>query len=132
MFEYIPLYVDDLISAAFWAAVIVVLIRLIGWAFRMLISHTRHIAFDPAKLEEVRKSCKHLFPIENLKFNGTTFKRGTIVRVITRKQDSIEGEFLGTNGNNMMCLVTQESIIAQELHAIETIQAIGRKAGWVA
>ena len=132
MFDAIPLYMDDLLTAAFFALVIVILIRLMGWAFRTVIIRTRHINFNPKQINEVRKRCSHLFPIENLKFNGATFKRGTIIRVTTRQQSAIEGEFMGTNRNNMICLVTDERVIAQELHAIETIQAIGKASGYSA
>ncbi|MCL2203637.1 MAG: hypothetical protein FWB88_06830 [Defluviitaleaceae bacterium] len=129
MLDMIPLTVDDLINAVFWAVVIVIVIRLMGWMLRSLIARTRYINFDPARLEEVRKRCSRLFPIENLQFDGTTFKRGTIIRIITRQQAAIEGEFLGTNMNNMLCLVTNQSVIAQELTAIETIQVIAHRAG---
>lgn len=125
----LPLTTDDLITAAFIAVVVVVAIRLLGWAFRMVINHTGEIEFDPSKADEVRKRCSVLFPIENLNFDGATFTRGNIVRIITHRQDAMEGEFVGTNRNNMLCIVADNSIIAQELRAIETIQVIGRAAG---
>jgi len=128
-FEGLPLTTDDLVTAAFIAVVVVVAIRLLGWAFRMVINHTGEIEFDPSRTEEVRKRCSALFPIENLNFDGATFKRGNILRIVTHKQDALEGEFVGTNRNNMLCLVANSSIIAQELRAIETIQVIGRAAG---
>jgi hypothetical protein len=129
MLDSIPLTINDLINAAFWAVLIVVVIRLLGWAFRKVISRSRHILFDPAKLEDVRKVCRLHYPIEDLQFNGATFKRGTLIRVVTHEQTFFEGEFLGTNRSNVMCLVTQESIVSQELHAIEAIQVIGKPAG---
>jgi hypothetical protein len=122
----IPLTVDDLFNAAFWAFVIVVGIRLLGWAGRTLIVRTGNISFDPAHAEEVVKKCRRLFPIEQLQFNGATFDRGTIIRVITNRQAAIEGEFVGTDRNDLLCLVTEGSVITQELNAVEMIQAIGK------
>jgi len=124
MFSSIPLGMNDLVNAAFWAIVIVIIIRLLGWGMTMLITRSRWITFDPNKLEEVRKQCSRVFPIENLNFDGMTFKRGTFIRIITHQQAAIEGEFLGTNFHNMLCLVTREIIVTQELNSIETIQAI--------
>ena len=125
---FASLTVNDLINAAFWAAVIVIVIRLLGWGFRTMVARTRHINFDPTRADEVRKRCSRLFPIENLQFDGATFKRGTIIRIVTHQQASIEGEFLGTNYNNILCLVANGYVIAQELQAIETIQVIAQAA----
>ena len=120
----LPITVNDLLNAALIAAVILLVYRLTGWAFRSALMRTRFIQFDPEKAAEVRDRCFKMFPVERLVFDGATFTRGVIIRVITRQQFAIEGEFLGANAANMMCLVTGESIIAQELTAIETIQII--------
>jgi hypothetical protein len=125
----IPLTINDLFNAAFWAAVIVIAIRLLGWGFRLIIARTSHINFDPSRAEEVLQRCRRLFPIEQLHFDGATIKRGTFVRIVTNRQAALEGEFVGTNRNDMLCLVTNSSVIAQELQAIETIQAIGKVSG---
>jgi hypothetical protein len=127
----IPLGIEDIINAAVLAVIIVVVFRLLGWGFRAVIARTRYINFDPARADEVKRRCTTLFPIEYLQFNGITFKRGTLIRIITHQQAAIEGEFLGTNRSNMLCLVTHESVIAQELQNIETIQIIGKPLGSV-
>jgi hypothetical protein len=126
MLSNIPLTPDDLLNAAILAAIIVLSIRLLSWGFRTMLARTRHINFDPARADEVRKRCTRLFPIEDLQFNGTTFRRGAIIRIVTNQQAAIEGEFVGTNRNAMLCLVTNQSVIAQELNTIETIQVIGK------
>ncbi|MCL2499018.1 MAG: hypothetical protein FWE90_01645 [Defluviitaleaceae bacterium] len=125
----IPLTSTDLLNAALMALAILLAVRLLGRVFRIMLARTRHIRFDPARAEEVRKRCTRLFPIEYLQFNGATFERGTILRIITDKQAAIEGEFLGANRNDIMCLVTDGSVIAQEMHCIETIQVIRKVAG---
>ncbi|MCL2603969.1 MAG: hypothetical protein FWD90_05785 [Defluviitaleaceae bacterium] len=129
MFSTIPLTQTDLLNAALLAFAILLAIRLLGWGFRTLLARTKQINFDPARAEEVRKRCFRLFPIENLQFNGATFERGAILRIVTDRQAAIEGEFLGANRNDIMCLVTSESVIAQEMHSIETIQVIGKATG---
>ena len=129
MLENIPLTANDLFNAALLAVVIVLVIRLLGVAVRAILTRTREIAFDPERTEEVRNRCSSLFPVEQLTFNGATFTRGAIVRIITHRQLAIEGEFLGTNHSNMLCLVTPETIVAQELQAIETIQIIRQPRG---
>jgi len=124
MFDLLTL--NDVINAALIALLILVCIRLLGWGFRTVLTQTRHITFDPEKAQEVRSKCSVLFPVESLTFNGSTMRRGAIVRIVTNRQLCVEGEFVGTNHSNMLCLVTSESVIAQELHAIETIQVIAQ------
>lgn len=124
--ENFPLTFNDILNAALIAAMILVCIRFLGWAFRVVLARTRYIPFDPQRVQEVRSRCSNLFPVEKLTFEGTTFSRGAILRIITNRQLAIEGEFVGANHSNMLCLVTHESVIAQELHSIESIQIIGQ------
>ena len=124
MFNSIPITTDDLITAALLAVAVLVFVRLLGVALRAILARTREVAFDPGRVQEVRNRCSRLFPVEKLTFDGATFTRGAIVRIITHRQHAIEGEFMGANHADMMCLVTRETIVAQELRAIETIQVI--------
>ena len=124
MFESMPLTINDILTAALVAVAVVVVIRLLGLAVRVILARTREIAFDPERVQEVRNRCVGLFPVDKLTFNGATFSRGAIVRIITHRQLAIEGEFMGTNHSNMLCLVTRETIVAQVLQAIEAIQII--------
>lgn len=126
MLSAVPLTFDDVLTAAVIAVFVVIALRLLGWAIRAALARTRHIQFDPERVAEVRSRCSRLFPVENLIFDGATVTRGAIIRIITRQQFAIEGEFMGTNYSNMLCLVTREAVIAQELQAIETIQVIGQ------
>jgi len=128
----IPLTMSDFVNAALWAAIILITFRFLGWGFHLVLTRGRYISFDPSRMEEVRKRCKVLFPIENLMFNGATFTCGMVVRIVTHKQIAIEGEFVGTNRDNMLCLVTRETIVAQEIRAIETMQTIGTAGGHTA
>ncbi|MCL2364181.1 MAG: hypothetical protein FWC71_05910 [Defluviitaleaceae bacterium] len=129
MFEGIPITTNDLLNAALIAVGIVIIIRLLGFVVRQILARTREIAYDPERAQEVRNRCSVLFPVEKLTFDGATFSRGAIVRVITHRQLAIEGEFMGTNHSDMLCLVTRETIVAQELQAIATIQVIRQPGG---
>ena len=117
---------NDVFNAAFWAFVAVLVIRIVGGAFRRVVTRTMRYEFDPSRLEDILLRFHRVFPIETLCFGGTTIQRGTIIRIITNQQLSIEGEFLGTNRSNMLGIVTRDSIITQELTGIEAIQTLGK------
>ena len=121
----LALDINDIITAAFIALVAVLLIRGMAFLFRTLLSRANLFEFDPTRLDDVLTRCYRLFPIENLLFDGTTFRRGTLVRVTTHQQTTTEGEFVGTNRSNMLCLVTHTTVVAQDLNTVESIQVIG-------
>jgi len=88
----------------------------------MFITRASVIHFDPEQLEGLLESCYHTFPIDNLDFKGATFRRGASVRITTTRKTIIEGQFVGANKAEMICLVTDNTIIAQEIGAILEMQ----------
>ncbi|MGM9916069.1 hypothetical protein [Anaerotignum sp.] len=67
--------------------------------------------------------CKELFPIDRITFRGKEFTRGMKIKVTTIQKNVIEGEFIGLNQVNLVCIKTGNQIIAHQLEKIEEIVA---------
>ena len=67
--------------------------------------------------------CKELFPIDRITFRGKEFTRGMKIKVTTIQKNVIEGEFIGQNQVNLVCIKTGNQIIAHQLEKIEEIVA---------
>ena len=125
----LPLTITDVIFAAGFAGVIVFIIRVAGRMFHALITRSTVFylgakALNPEQLEIVMQRCHRLFPVESLVWEGTTFKRGNVLRVVTDKDEAYEGKFMGTNDDNMVCLVTNDCVVAQQIDTITEIKNI--------
>ena len=120
----IPLTQNDLIFSIAGAAVLFVIYKFVAAIVHMLITRTSEIKFNPDQHDDVLRNCYRTFPIDNLRFNGITFNRGMTVRITTTKQTTLEGHFIGINKSEMVCLITDNSVIAQEIDTIQEIQAI--------
>lgn len=72
---------------------------------------------------EVYERCKELFPIESITFHGRQFTRGMRIQVTTIQKNIIEGELIGMNRVNLVCIRTKNQIIAHQLEKIEEMTA---------
>ena len=125
----LPITITDVLFAAFLATIIALIIRVAGKMFRSLftgstiLSHGSKV-LTSEQLDAVIKRCRRLFPIESLVWDGTTFKSGSTLRMVNDKDEIFEGEFLGINNDNMVCLITAECIVAQQINAIAEIHVL--------
>lgn len=115
---------QDVIYAAVLAFMLTWIISTLSKVFKVVITRSTEFNFHPNNLESVLQKCYHMFPTDMIRFNGATFKRGMVVRVTTSQHKIIEGQFIGINHENMVCFVTQRSIVAQELDKIEEIDLV--------
>jgi hypothetical protein len=116
------LTMQDVFYAAALALVFTWLINMLSRVFRLMISHSTQFDYNPGSREAVTEKCNAMFPHENVRFNGETFKRGMSVKVVTSHNLTIEGRLVGMNNENMVCFITQQSVIAQELDKIEEMR----------
>ena len=79
---------------------------------------------DPEQLEAVMQRCFRLFPIESFVWGGATFTRGNNLRIVTNANQLFEGKFMGLNNDNMVCLLTEEMIITQQVSTITEIHLV--------
>ncbi len=70
----------------------------------------------------VMNRCYTLFPMDKMEFHGITFIRGMKIKVTTTANTFFEGEFIGKNARNMVCIKTKKYIIAHELNNIANIE----------
>ena len=120
----IPLTINDIIFAVVGAAILFAIYRIVSAMIRMFVTRTTIIRFHPNQLDNILQNCYHNFPIDYISFKGATFLRGATVRITTSRHAVIEGKLIGTNDAKMVCLMTGNSIIAQEIDAILEIQAL--------
>jgi len=116
--------INDVIFAVVGAGVLFILYKGIVGTIRIFVTRASIIPFNPDQIDHVLENCYRTFPIESLDFNGATFRRGVEVRITTNRNITIEGQFIGANQSEMLCLMTNETIIAQEIGAILEMQAI--------
>ena len=117
--------IQDIILAAILALVLTWIISVVSRVVKVVVTRSTELGYKPGDIEAVLKRCYSLFPIESLMFNGITFYRGTPVRVVTNRNTTIEGKFVGANADNVVCFLTPYSVIAHELGNIEEIMELG-------
>ncbi|MGE4214338.1 MAG: hypothetical protein AB7E42_06125 [Anaerotignaceae bacterium] len=67
----------------------------------------------------VIKKCIAMFPVETIYFRGKVFTKGMKVRITTLQKRIIEGELIGKNEMDILCIVAGQHIIAHEIEKIE-------------
>ena len=117
----------DIVFAALLALVITWMIGAGSRIMRVVITRSTELGYRPSDLDLVLQRCYGMFPIESLSFKGATFRRGMFVRVLTNRNKTIEGRFVGTNKDNMVCFLTPNSVIAHELDNIEEMRLVGER-----
>lgn len=82
------------------------------------------IASQKKDIQLILERCYTLFPTDNINFQGNIIKRGMKIKVTTLQNKVFEGEFIGTNSKNMVCIITNKLVIAYEINNIEKISLI--------
>ena len=67
------------------------------------------------------KKCIAMFPVETIYFRGKVFTKGMKVRITTFQERVIEGEIIGKNEMDILCLIAGQHIIAHDIAKIEDI-----------
>lgn len=83
-----------------------------------------------AEEEAFLAHCREMFPIQELKFGGALFKSGDYIQLITLQQRLIEGELIGRNDKNEICIRTRHNVIAQRVDRIERMRRTEPPAGF--
>ena len=110
----------DILFAAALAYVITRLILRIK-KVRGVLKNKEQLSMDYKLMDlaAVMAKCKELFPIDTIYFRGQVFRRGMKVKIITMQKKVIEGELIGKNKIDLVCVRTQNHIIAHEIDKIE-------------
>ena len=75
-------------------------------------------------LERLMAKCRELFPIDTVYFQGRVFHRGMKIRITTIQKKVIEGELIGKTKMDLLCIRTQNQIIAHDLDKIEQMEQL--------
>ena len=117
----------DYIYAALTTFVITQMILSLGWLKRNLErSKARLNSQNEAERLAVIKQCRNMFPLETVNFRGKVFTTGMKVRITTLQKRIIEGEIIGKNDKDILCIMTSQHIIAHELNKIEDITELAK------
>ena len=115
---------QDIIYASLLALLLTWLILTASRILKAVAGRTTEFNYHPKNFEAVMERCYFMFPNEHVRFNGSTFSRGMLVRVITNNNRTIEGKFIGINSDNIVCVVTSHSVVAQGIDDIEEISSM--------
>lgn len=72
-------------------------------------------------IKKVLDRCYAMFPLESVNFKGQVFKRGMHIKITTFQDKVFEGELIGTNYRNLVCIMTNKLVVAHELSNIRDI-----------
>ncbi|MBR6400106.1 MAG: hypothetical protein IKS17_02630 [Firmicutes bacterium] len=75
-------------------------------------------------IKKILDRCYAMFPLEDVSFKGQTFRRGMRVKITTLQDKVFEGELIGTNYRNLVCIMTNRLVVAHELSNIRDITQI--------
>lgn len=120
----------DIVFAAAAAYLVTSLILRISQVRRIL-QHKENLVVDYklVDLAAVMAKCKELFPIDTVYFHGKVFRRGMQVQIITFQKKIIEGELIGKNKVDLVCVRTKSHIIAHEIEKIEDMKLLEDSPG---
>jgi len=114
----------DILYAAILALFITWMITGIMKNFRIVITKPTEFVYPPEEVKKILQRCYMLFPKEIILFHGRTYRRGMIVRIVTTQQKVIQGQLIGQNNDNMVCVLTDRHVVAHDLGHIEEIAQI--------
>lgn len=117
MINNLPISVEELVYAALLAFCITWFINN-AIKIRKLVKATSISINGPKDIASVMERCYSLFPLEKLEYHGITFTRGMKIKITTIANADFEGEFIGGNTKNMVCIKTNRYIIAHKLSNI--------------
>ncbi len=124
-FDFSVLTSEDILYAALGAILITWVIKIIT-KLNKIIKNPMSLLDKSEDLRQVIQRCYKLFPMEIVQFNGETYKRGMKLKIITMQKKIFEGEFIGCNEKNMLCILTNRYIIAHEMTNIQKIEILDK------
>ena len=97
--------------------------------FKKVVNSSDELSMDVKNIDKnsVMERCTKLFPIETVVFQGDVFKRGMKVKITTMQKKVFQGEIVGKNDLDIICIVTREHIIAHEIKKITQMVSLDEK-----
>lgn len=120
----LSLTLEEIIYSALLALVITWFIRNIVKIRKIIKQTSNEFGYPTKDINKILQKCYALFPKEIIQFRGQTFKRGMKIQIVTIQKKRFEGELIGSNGKDMVCILTKKYIIAHEINNIEEINIL--------
>lgn len=118
-----PISLEELLYAALLAFCITWFVNN-AIKIRKLLKATSISINGPKDIATVMDRCYSLFPLEKIEYHGIIFTRGMKIKITTTTNADFEGEFIGSNSQNMVCIKTNKYIIAHKLSNIANISKL--------
>lgn len=115
---------QDIILAAVAALFITAIIQIIARYVQDRKQEEIKVGFNGFDRDEARRRCVIIFPVPVVFFNGQVFRKGANIKITTKSQKVFQGELIGTNSSNVLCIITGEHIIAHEIEKILEIAPV--------
>ncbi len=116
------LEVKDILFAAILAFFITWIVLKLLSMYNAMKQSTSQFNYQVKDMNRVIGKCYALFPLEIFQFRGKTFKRGMTVRIKTLQNKIFEGKLVGINSSDVVCVLTNQYIVAHELSDIEEME----------
>jgi hypothetical protein len=110
---------NDVIISAVISFFLTWLIIIISGFVKSLLQRPTELNYSAKDMSRILQRCYRLFPQDIIRFHEKTFHRGMKVRVTTSQHKIFEGQLIGLNNDNMLCVLTSKYIVAHELEKIE-------------
>lgn len=96
-------------------------------AFMLFRKLSRECEYPIKVFNSMVKDFYLMFPKEVIMFRGNIYKRGMLIKVTTLHKKIYEGEFVGFNGKDMICIITKTAIVTNNIKNIKDIILISNK-----
>lgn len=118
-----PISLEELVYAALLAFCITWFINN-AIKIRKLLKSASISVSGSKDIASVMERCYALFPLDKIEYHGITFTRGMKIKITTTANADFEGEFIGGNSQNMVCIKTAKYIVAHKLSNITDISKL--------
>lgn len=114
---------NEIIFCMILAFIILIIVNVISF-FRKL---SRECEYPLNLFDKFKKDFYVLFSKEVVMYKGLVLKRGMIIQVTTLEKNMYEGVFVGFNGVNMICIITNTAIVTKNIKNIKDIALINKQ-----
>jgi len=119
--------VSDVLFAAVFAYILTALIVSISNLRKLEQKRLRSMDYTWMDLSAFMEKCRESYPIETLYFHGKVFHRGMKIQITTLQKKVIEGELIGKNKIDQICIKTSNQIISHRIDRIEDIVLLSKE-----
>lgn len=119
------LFIKNIVFLSFSETIFCILISLfiliIIKSFGLYLKLSKECEYPLDVFKNMVKDFYLMFPKEIIMFKGNIYKRGMVVKITTIHKKIYEGEFVGFNGKDMICVITKNAIVTTNIKNLKDI-----------